>query len=298
MNFFSIMDSNHFDCNIKDYENGWIIDNGVKIGVLTDKNLGHNQKEVSWSDEQDEIHKNPTKDGWIDVYERKQVLNILKELFDSPKIVTECGASFGYMLDELKKSYSNNFYCTTDIMPEGLKYSYSKNPDVAHVQCDFTDAPFNNDSIDIIYALNVLEHISEDKKAINEFYRVLKKGGYCLLIVPRGEKLYDYFDEMLFHKRRYAKGELRNKVEDNGFEIIEDYHYAWLCYPAFWLKKKLNRVIGKRLTKKAKMERTQADINNAMSSSFAIWLMKVETRLSRYIHPSFGVREIILCRKN
>lgn len=209
----------------------------------------------------------------------------------------EFGASAGYMVEEMKHLFPNNQYFATDFMPDGLRQSYVRNQDIMHVRCDFTDAPFVTESVDFVYSLNVLEHIEEDTKAISECYRILKQGGACLFVVPRGENLYDYFDEMLFHKRRYAKGELRSKCESAGFQIEDNFHFAWLCYPMFWFKKKCNQYVGRRLSREKKMERVKKDIEHTMASPLAIALIHLEHRLLKVVKTNYGVREFILCRK-
>ena len=296
---FSILKKAHFLTDFPvSYEKGWKLDHKDDVPVLQDNIFGEDIENNSWSREIEEIHEEPTKNGWIDVYERERVMKTVSDVIGNRnKTIVEFGASAGYMIGEMKDTFPQNSYIATDLMYEGLIQSYRRNPDIMHIRCDFTNAPFEDNSIDFIYSLNVLEHIEDDKKTIAECYRTLKSGGYCLFVVPRGDKLYDYFDEMLFHKRRYAKGELRKKCENAGFKVEDNFHFAWLCYPAFWLKKKWNRRVGKGLTKEEKMERVKADIDHAMTSPLAIRLMHFERDLSDVIHPSFGVREFILCIK-
>lgn len=294
---YSILKNDHFKNQPASYDKAWIINN-EKVAILQDKIFGEITENNSWSTEIEEIHEEPTKNGWIDVYERERVIKTVSDVIgNNDKLVVEFGASAGYMIGEMKECFPKNRYIATDLMKEGLLQSYKRNPDIMHIQCDFTDAPFEDDSIDFIYSLNVLEHIEDDEKTISECFRTLKSGGHCLFVVPRGDKLYDYFDEMLFHKRRYAKRELNQKCLNAGFKVEKNFHFAWLCYPAFWLKKKWNRHVGKSLTQDEKIERVKADIDNAMASPLAIGLMHFEHALSNVVHPSFGVREFILCTK-
>jgi len=281
-----------------DYKDAWYSYGQGKMAVLEDDLFKGETENNSWSSEVEEIHEEPTRNGWIDVYERERVIDtISKVIGPGEKNFVEFGASSGYMIEEMRNTFPKNQYIATDLMMEGLEQSYKRNKDILHIRCDFTDAPFENNSVDFVYSLNVLEHIEEDVRTISECYRILKQGGYCLFVVPRGDKLYDYFDEMLFHKRRYAKGELLRKCKSAGFEIIENFHFAWLCYPFFVLKKKWNRRIGKKLSREEKIERVKKDVNNAMESPLAIGLMHFENLLSKLIHPQYGVREFILCRK-
>lgn len=46
------------------------------------------------------------------------------------------------------------------------------------------ELPFDNDSFDLIYSTNVLEHVKDPKKVIEESIRVLKPGGYLQFVIP------------------------------------------------------------------------------------------------------------------
>jgi SAM-dependent methyltransferase len=54
----------------------------------------------------------------------------------------------------------------------------------AMVKMDITNIRYPDDSFDVIYCSHVLEHVPDDRKAMSEFYRVLKSGGWAILLVP------------------------------------------------------------------------------------------------------------------
>jgi SAM-dependent methyltransferase len=72
----------------------------------------------------------------------------------------------------LKKMFKKN-YITADLY----------NPD-AMVKMDITDIGYPDESFDIVICNHVLEHVSNDIKAMGEFHRVLKKNGWAILLVP------------------------------------------------------------------------------------------------------------------
>lgn len=57
------------------------------------------------------------------------------------------------------------------------------NPE-AMVKMDITDIQYPDNTFNVIYCSHVLEHVPDDKKAMREFYRVLKPGGWAILLVP------------------------------------------------------------------------------------------------------------------
>jgi SAM-dependent methyltransferase len=74
--------------------------------------------------------------------------------------------------NRLKKRLGEN-YVTADLL----------NPR-AMVKMDIMDIKFPNESFDVIYCSHVLEHVSDDRQAMREFYRVLKPKGWAILLVP------------------------------------------------------------------------------------------------------------------
>jgi SAM-dependent methyltransferase len=52
------------------------------------------------------------------------------------------------------------------------------------VRMDITNIQYPDSYFDVIYCSHVLEHVQDDKKAIREFYRVLKQDGWAILLVP------------------------------------------------------------------------------------------------------------------
>ena len=54
----------------------------------------------------------------------------------------------------------------------------------AMVKMDITDIQYADQTFDVIYCSHVLEHVPDDKRAMREFFRVLKRDGWAILLVP------------------------------------------------------------------------------------------------------------------
>jgi SAM-dependent methyltransferase len=102
----------------------------------------------------------------------------------------------------------------------------------ADVKADITDLPFPDDSFDVILCSHVLEHVVEDRKAMRELYRVLRRGGWALVLVPidfsRDETFEDHTvvapadRERLFgqadHVRVYGR-DFKARLEEADFTV-------------------------------------------------------------------------------
>ena len=76
-------------------------------------------------------------------------------------------------MEKKLKNTLGNGYVTADLY----------RPDV-QVKMDIAAIPFADETYDTIYCSHVLEHVPDDRKAIREFYRILKPSGWLLLVVP------------------------------------------------------------------------------------------------------------------
>ena len=103
----------------------------------------------------------------------------------------------------------------------------------AMVRMDISDIQYRDNTFDVIYCSHVLEHVPDDRKAMREFWRVLKIGGWAILQVPitsdvtfedptvtspeERERLFGQHD----HVRRYGP-DYRDRLVDVGFSVTVD----------------------------------------------------------------------------
>jgi len=81
--------------------------------------------------------------------------------------------------------------------------------------------PAKTGLFDTIIYIHVLEHIKEDKKALDYSYEFLKPKGKILVEVPALPCLFSVHDKMLGHYRRYNKKMLRDIADPGKFKIIK-----------------------------------------------------------------------------
>jgi SAM-dependent methyltransferase len=79
---------------------------------------------------------------------------------------------------------------------------------------------------DLVIFSEVIEHLENDKKALNDIWKVLKPGGFLIITTPSMNaplyrlQLVHRFDKRVGHLRRYTIGNLSNIVIECGFNII------------------------------------------------------------------------------
>lgn len=95
--------------------------------------------------------------------------------------------------------------------------------------------PYKNATFDAVVCGEVLEHLTNDTKAINELFRVLKKGGVAVISTPAHPQNWDISDEISGHERRYTKEGIERKFSHAGFQIIHC-HYVGFPLNNLWHK--------------------------------------------------------------
>ncbi len=74
-------------------------------------------------------------------------------------------------------------------------------------------------SFDAVVLINVLEHVDDDAAMLSTIASLLAPGAPLLLFVPALQWLFGSLDELVGHRRRYGKSQLRAVIEGAGFAI-------------------------------------------------------------------------------
>lgn len=126
-------------------------------------------------------------------------------------------------LYRLLKKNKNIAYFSTDYEDEFI----------AEHRYDITQIPLENDFFDLIICYHILEHIENDKKAMEELHRVLKHNGICIIQTPFKEgNIYEDFSKTTPQERLEAFGQddhvriysvkgLQERLKENGFQSVE-----------------------------------------------------------------------------
>jgi len=112
--------------------------------------------------------------------------------------------------------------------------------DIVHP--DF-DAEYKNlfNSFDSLVALNIIEHVQDDKLAIQNCRKLLRNDGHLIILMPAYKWLYNELDENLGHYKRYNRARIKKLVESGKFEIQKTRYFNFTGMFGWWLSGSLLR---------------------------------------------------------
>lgn len=170
--------------------------------------------------------------------------------------VLDVGCGTGYNVAELARYGTSQ---GVDMSAEALEFCRRRGVNnVALHEAD--ELPFPDQEFDLVTAFDVIEHIDDDRAALEEFRRVLKPRGYLLIYTPALPWMYNEHDRIVHHKRRYMGAELTEKLEGAGYQILHQSYTNLLMLPIVLLA----RLVFSLLPKKShrEMEMTPEPFNS------------------------------------
>lgn len=100
------------------------------------------------------------------------------------------------------------------------------------IQGSITELPFADNTYDLVCAFDVIEHVEDDTKAVDELYRVCKPGGHIAITVPAYQFLWGPHDVINQHFRRYTMKQLTALFTGrNGRLVYRTYYNSILFLP-------------------------------------------------------------------
>ena len=161
-------------------------------------------------------------------------------------------------------------------------------------QGDATRLPFDDGSFDLVCALDLLEHVTDDVAALAEFARVCRPDGRVLITVPAYRLLWGRQDEISHHLRRYTSRELVEKTRQAGLAVQKVTYFNTVLFPliaAIRVGRQLLPGLGSReLASDFSMTRP-GPLNDLLASVF-----RLESAVIRYGSLPFGVSVLVVAR--
>lgn len=177
------------------------------------------------------------------------VNSLLKKYSAKCKNVIDVGSGTGVYLNYLEKDLNA---VAIDLNRFDLKKAVRNCKYVKCIQASAENLPFKENSFDLVLFSETLEHLPNPIRSLEEIQQILKDNGLLIISIPSKSGIYENKEFVYIY--RFLKGisrlfrgesfktpfddhislqtpvELKMKLEDCGFEIMEEF-YTGFCVP-------------------------------------------------------------------
>ncbi|MDP8217056.1 MAG: class I SAM-dependent methyltransferase [Candidatus Kaelpia imicola] len=220
---------------------------------------------------------------WIKIKYETALKTLKKLKMPEETLILDAGCGNGY--------FSNIALNYKKIIALDLK-TMDNNTIENRVIANLTNLPFKKESFKIVVSFEVLEHIKDDKRALEEISRVLEKSGLLFGSLPMSPTLWGQQDKLNKHYRRYRKRELLDKLSKSGFSNTEVDLFGWTIFLAVYLFRKFQKILN--IKKETDDCINLPDFLNNLSFFFIRW----DLAFSKRFNIPFGVSSIFRARKS
>jgi SAM-dependent methyltransferase len=223
---------------------------------------------------------------WWFVIRRKLIASIIrKQAIASDAPILDIGTSTGTNLRMLKELGFSN-YCGLDSSEEAIRWCAEKGLGVVR-KGDVCDMPFEDATFDLVLATDIIEHVDDDAKALDEIRRVLKPRGRLIVTVPAFESLWGLQDDVAHHKRRYRKQQLLDLLRGTGLQSMESFYFNYLLFVPIWLARRVIDLFQIKL-------RSENEVNNGFLNAVLKAIFWLDIKTAPWVRIPFGVSILLV----
>lgn len=150
---------------------------------------------------------------------------------------------------------------------------------------------------DVAFLFDVIEHLPDDKRAMEQVREALKPGGLLFVATPAIQCFWSYNDEFAHHLRRYTRADYKSLATKTGFTLLDARYFMFFLSPLYLLSR-----LRPRLDKLSEQEKKELffkqhqtpskPINATLSAIFA-----AETPVGHLLRFPWGTSVIGVFRK-
>ena len=158
---------------------------------------------------------------FIQPIDNPEITEDIKELIDDNNVknIVDLGCGDGTLIYAIKKAYSKMKITGIDISPRRINNLKSKFPKSKFYCRDVCQTKLKKESFDFVHSSQTIEHVEDDKKMVEEMYRLLKKEGILLVssVIKKPFAVYKYINR---HKK-FALDPTHEKEYKNEKEFLD-----------------------------------------------------------------------------
>ena len=204
--------------------------------------------------------------------------------------VIDLGGGVGGWINYLNKNRHGDFttLALADSSLVALSLAASVLPPMAkRYQVDLLNLHMH-EQWDAAFLLDVIEHIPDDLRVLQQAYNALKKGGYLFITTPAFQHFWSYNDDAAKHLRRYQQSDFARLAKDSGFTLCDSRYFMFFLSPLYLFSRMSVHSSTMTLAQQKKLMIKQHEvpampINEALGTIFSL-----ESLLGRWIKFPWG----------
>ena len=142
---------------------------------------------------------------------------------------------------------------------------------------------------DIVFLLDVLEHIPDHEEVLRQVRRSMRPGGLLFVTTPALKFFWTYNDELAHHQRRYSKQDFRALGKQAHLELLRTEYFMFFLSPALLFSRILFRPPASATPQQlqnhlVRTHRTPARLINELLTT----LFSIEAALVNFVNFPWG----------
>ena len=106
--------------------------------------------------------------------------------------ILDVGCADGHLTAQIKGLLPDSSLTGVDLHLRSINYAKKKWPGIKFMMADARKLPFSDRKFDNVICVETLEHVPNNEKALDEIYRVLKKGGKFVVCQDTDSWLFNF----------------------------------------------------------------------------------------------------------
>jgi ubiquinone/menaquinone biosynthesis C-methylase UbiE len=191
------------------------------------------------------------KESPLQRYWHQKRFEVVEDLIEPAEEILDIGCADGVFTNVVAKETKAKRVVGIDALESSVAWAnkhWNGKKNIKFVVGDAHKLGFPANSFDAVFALEVLEHVYHPEKVLKEIKRVLKKGGYAILLVPTESLLFKvvwflwhYSGRMVWedtHVQSFRNDKLVKIARKAGFKVEVNYKFHLGMLQAIKVRKK------------------------------------------------------------
>lgn len=215
----------------------------------------------------------------------------LKSRFTGLRVIDIGGGCGGWMADFVRAYDIRGSECAiADSSLAALQHAGQVLPaSVNRYRVDLLDLQWRN-RWDVVFLLDVLEHVSDDVKALRQIWNSLAPGGMLFITAPALKQFWSWNDDLAHHQRRYSRADFISLAREIGFRLYDARYFMFFLSPLLLASRRMSSRKAAKLSAAdiAAMQRSMHRVPWPPINLLLRGIFSAESPLGHYVRLPWG----------